>query len=135
MSHLVFVSLLVGDYDEAIAYFTQKLGFTLISDTPQPDEPGKRWVLVAPRGAKETRILLMKPTKPEQRERIGDQTGGRVAFFLHTEEFHRDYAAFRARGVTFLEEPRQESYGIVAVFQDLYGNKWDLLELQSEEPR
>ena len=135
MSHVAFVSLLVRDYDDAIGYFTQLLGFTLISDTPVPEEPGKRWVLVAPSGARETRILLMKPTNLEQQARIGDQTGGRVAFFLHTDDFRRDYMAFRDRGVMFLEEPRIESYGVVAVFQDLYGNKWDLLELKPEERR
>ena len=135
MSHLVFVSLLVRDYDEAIAFFTHKLGFTLIGDTPQPEEPGKRWVLVAPPGAAETRLLLMKATTAAQLARVGDQTGGRVAFFLHTENFQRDYAAFRLRGVTFLESPRSEGYGTVAVFTDLYGNKWDLLELKPEARR
>lgn len=129
--HIGFVALLVPDYDAAIAYYTNVLGFELISDTPQADEPGKRWVLVAPKGSVETRILLMKSASPEQAQRVGNQTGGRVFLFLHTDDFARDYAAFAARGVTFVEKPRQEEYGMVAVFEDFLGNKWDLLELNA----
>ncbi len=129
--HIGFIALLVPDYDAAIAYYTGVLGFQLVSDTVIAEEPGKRWILVAPPGSHETRILLMKAETPEQRQRIGDQTGGRVFLFLHTEDFQRDYEAFSARGVAFTEAPRQEEYGTVAVFQDFLGNKWDLLELNA----
>jgi catechol 2,3-dioxygenase-like lactoylglutathione lyase family enzyme len=129
--HLGFVALLVRDYDEAIRYFTQVLGFDLISDTPlNEEEKGKRWVLVAPPGSHEARILLMKAITPQQYARIGDQTGGRVFLFLHTDDFYRDYETFRKRGVAFTELPRQEEYGVVAVFEDFLGNKWDLLQLK-----
>lgn len=124
--HIGAVTLLVDDYDTAIAWFTEKLGFTLLSDTPL--SPTKRWVQVAPAGDG-TALLLAKASTPEQAARIGDQTGGRVALFLHTDDFQRDYAAYRARGVAFVEEPRQEAYGTVAVFEDILGNRWDLLQL------
>ena len=124
------VTLVVRDYDEAIAYFTGALGFELIEDAARED--GKRWVLVRPPGSPGTSLLLAKASTPGQEARIGDQTGGRVAFFLHTDDFWRDYRAMRARGVSFQEEPREEAYGIVAVFADLYGNRWDLLELREE---
>ena len=120
------VTYLVHDYDEAIAYFTRILGFGLIEDTTL--SATKRWVVVAPPGASETHLLLAKASDPAQAARVGDQTGGRVAFFLHSDNFARDHAAMKARGVRFLEEPRHEAYGTVAVFVDLYGNKWDLLE-------
>ncbi|MDB5328222.1 MAG: uncharacterized protein JWM57_3791 [Phycisphaerales bacterium] len=124
------VALLVKDYDEAIAYYTRSLGFVLIEDTPRG--PGKRWVVVAPpndplRDAANTGFILAKAVTPEQIARIGDQTGGRVGFFLQSDDFWRDYHAYRAAGVTFAEEPRRESYATVAVFTDLYGNRWDLL--------
>jgi catechol 2,3-dioxygenase-like lactoylglutathione lyase family enzyme len=122
------VTLLVRDYDEAKAYFIGVLGFTAIEDTPLED--GKRWVLVAPPSG-ETRILLAKAAAPEQMARIGDQTGGRVFLFLETDDFWRDYHAFKARGVKFTETPREEIYGTVAVFEDLYGNRWDLIERSS----
>jgi lactoylglutathione lyase len=122
-----YVALVVRDYDEAIAYYSGTLGFDLIEDTDLGD--GKRWVLVRPPGDAGTCLLLAQAVSPEQESRIGDQTGGRVFLFLHTETFERDYAAMRSRGVRFLEEPRRESYGTVAVFEDLYGNRWDLLEL------
>ncbi|MGO4222917.1 VOC family protein [Lysobacter sp. TAF61] len=122
------VTLVVRDYDEAIAFYTGALGFNLLDDIDLGD--GKRWVRVAPRGAVETALLLAQAGDDAQRTRIGDQTGGRVGFFLHTDDFHRDRAAMRAHGVRFLEEPRLEAYGIVAVFEDLYGNRWDLLELK-----
>ena len=127
--HIGSISLLVHDYDSAIAWFTEKLGFTLVSDTPLT--PEKRWVLVAPPGGG-TQLLLAKAAKPEQTARVGDQTGGRVFLFLHTNDFQRDYAAFKARSVTFLEEPRHEAYGTVAVFTDISGNKWDLVEFTAK---
>ncbi|PIQ38135.1 MAG: extradiol dioxygenase [Lysobacterales bacterium CG17_big_fil_post_rev_8_21_14_2_50_64_11] len=121
-------TLVVDDYDEAIAFYTQALGFELREDSPR--ENGKRWVLVAPAGA-ETALLLARADGTQQAARIGDQTGGRVGFFLHSDNFARDHAAMIARGVQFLETPRSEAYGTVAVFQDLYGNRWDLLEPKS----
>jgi catechol 2,3-dioxygenase-like lactoylglutathione lyase family enzyme len=122
---LATIALLVRDYDEAIAWFTEKLGFTLEQDLPQP---GKRWVVVAPRGGTGARLLLARADGPEQQARIGDQTGGRVFLFLETDDFARDQAAMIAKGVRFLEAPRREAYGTVAVFEDLCGNRWDLLE-------
>jgi catechol 2,3-dioxygenase-like lactoylglutathione lyase family enzyme len=120
------VTLLVRDYDEAIAWFTTALGFSLIEDTPLPD--GKRWVLIAPPGATGPHLLLARAATAGQSAAIGHQAAGRVFLFLHTDDFHRDHQAFLSRGVRFLEAPRQEPYGIVAVFEDLYGNHWDLLE-------
>ena len=122
------IALLVRDYDEAIAYFTGGLGFDLLEDTDLGG--GKRWVLVAPRGSGGTAILLARAATPEQTARVGDQTGGRVGFFLHTDDFRGDHRAMLARGVRFAEEPREEAYGTVAVFEDLYGNRWDLLQLK-----
>jgi catechol 2,3-dioxygenase-like lactoylglutathione lyase family enzyme len=123
---LAAITFLVRDYDEAIAFFTGKLGFELIEDLPLGD--GKRWVLMSPPGSSGTNLLLAKAVTPEQIARIGDQAGGRVFLFLHTDDFRRDYDAIRSRGVVFLEKPREEAYGTVAVFEDLYGNKWDLLQ-------
>jgi catechol 2,3-dioxygenase-like lactoylglutathione lyase family enzyme len=123
---LAAVTFLVRDYDEAIAFFTQKLGFELAEDSPLGE--GKRWVVVATPGSAGTKLLLAKAVTPEQTARIGDQAGGRVFLFLHTDDFLRDYEAMQSRGVRFLEAPRQEAYGTVAVFEDLYGNKWDLLQ-------
>jgi catechol 2,3-dioxygenase-like lactoylglutathione lyase family enzyme len=120
------VALLVRDYDEAIAYFTGVLGFELLEDTPLG--AGKRWVLVAPPGGGATALLLARAVTPEQSSRIGNQTGGRVFLFLRSDDFWRDYHAMRARGVAFTEEPRRESYGMVVVFADVYGNRWDLVE-------
>ena len=122
------VSLLVQDYDEAISFYVDKLGFSLIEDTDMGG--GKRWVTVAPPGSSETRLLLAKAVTPEQKSRVGNQTGGRVFLFLHTDDFWRDHEAMKSKGVRFLEEPRVETYGTVAVFEDLYGNKWDLLEMK-----
>lgn len=119
------VALVVADYDEAIAYYTEVLGFTLREDIALGED--KRWVVVAPPGS-ETTLLLAKAANARQRERIGDQTGGRVFLFLETDDFARDYEAMKSRGVRFLESPRHESYGTVAVFEDGYGNRWDLLE-------
>jgi catechol 2,3-dioxygenase-like lactoylglutathione lyase family enzyme len=127
--HLGALSYLVREYDEAIAYFTGKLGFELLEDTRQSDT--KRWVRVAPRGARESALLLARAASPEQLARVGDQSGGRVFLFLHTDDFARDFAAMSARGVEFLEAPRHEAYGTVAVFADLYGNQWDLLQLNA----
>ena len=124
--HLAAVALVVRDYDEALDFYIGKLGFELIEDTRLSDS--KRWVLVAPPGAEEMRLLLAKADSPEQKTRIGNQAGGRVFLFLHTDDFQRDYEAYRARGVRFLEAPRRETYGTVAVFADLYGNKWDLIQ-------
>lgn len=119
------VTFLVPDYDEAIAYFTETLGFGLVEDTPLT--PGKRWVLVAPPGGG-ARLLLAKAADDRQAARIGDQTGGRVFLFLHTDDFWRDHRRLRAKGVRFVETPRDESYGWVAVFEDCWGNRWDLLQ-------
>lgn len=124
--HIAHVALLVRDYDEAIAYFTTRLRFELIEDTPLGD--GKRWVLVAPSRAGGTALLLARAVTPEQESRIGNQTGGRVFMFLHTDDFERDHREMKARGVEFVEEPRRETYGTVVVFKDLYGNKWDMIQ-------
>ncbi|MFE0800020.1 VOC family protein [Streptomyces sp. NPDC058812] len=130
MRRIALVTLVVDDYDEAIRFYTGALGFRLAEDTPRPD--GSRWVVVEPGGAAGaapgTALLLARAKGEAQRSRIGDQTGGRVGFFLYTDDFARDHARMAAGGVTFLEEPRHEPYGSVAVFQDLYGNRWDLLQ-------
>ena len=123
--HIACFALVVADYDEAIDFYVRKLGFELREDTDMGD--GKRWVLVAPRSA-QTAILLARAVDEEQRAAIGRQTGGRVGFFLHTDDFARDHASMLVHGVRFHEEPRREPYGTVAVFEDLYGNRWDLLE-------
>ena len=123
---LAHIAIVVPDYDEAIAYFTGTLGFELLEDEARG--PGKRWVLVRPRGGGGTSLLLAKAVGAEQESRIGNQTGGRVFLFLYTDDFWRDYRAYRARGVEFVREPKDERYGTVAVFRDLYGNLWDLLE-------
>ncbi|WP_328558862.1 VOC family protein [Streptomyces coelicoflavus] len=126
MTRIALVALVVDDYDEAIRFYTEALGFRLAEDTPRPD--GSRWVVVEPGGPVHgTALLLARAKGDAQRARVGDQTGGRVGFFLHTDDFARDHARMKAAGVTFLEEPRHEPYGSVAVFQDLYGNRWDLL--------
>jgi catechol 2,3-dioxygenase-like lactoylglutathione lyase family enzyme len=124
--YLGCIAVVVRDYDEAIDWYTRSLGFVLIEDNPLAES--KRWVLVSPSHASRTRILLARAVGAEQEAAIGRQTGGRVFLFLHTDDFERDHAAFRARGVRFLEAPRDEPYGRVAVFEDLYGNRWDLLE-------
>jgi catechol 2,3-dioxygenase-like lactoylglutathione lyase family enzyme len=124
-----YVTILVRDYDEAIVFYTGVLGFDLIEDTAL--EAGKRWVLVAPTGTCGTCLLLAKASTSEQADRIGNQCGGRVLLFLHTDDFWRDYNEMKSCGLQFMEEPRQESYGTVAVFVDIYGNRWDLLELKS----
>jgi catechol 2,3-dioxygenase-like lactoylglutathione lyase family enzyme len=124
------VALVVHDYDEAIKFFTGCLGFTLVEDTPQ--EGGKRWVVVRPSGGGSS-LLLARAANADQAAHVGNQTGGRVFLFLHTDDFWRDYNGMRSHGVRFIEEPRNESYGTVAVFLDLYGNRWDLVERKSCE--
>ena len=124
---LAQISLLVRDYPEAIEFFTGKLGFELVEDTELPDE-AKRWVVVAPAGSGGPNILLARATTTEEKTRIGNQTGGRVFLFLYTDDFWRDYEAYQSRGVRFVREPVEQEYGTVAVFEDLYGNLWDLLQ-------
>lgn len=125
------IAIVVRDYDEAIAYYTQKLGFDLIENTAMGG--GKRWVVVAPPGTTGTRLLFARAANPEQESHIGNQTGGRVFLFLHTDDFWRDYNAYKERGVAFEEEPRQEPFGTVAVFADLYGNRWDMIGPKSPQ--
>jgi catechol 2,3-dioxygenase-like lactoylglutathione lyase family enzyme len=127
------VSLVVREYDEAISFFTQVLGFALVEDSTAIDREGnsKRWVLVRPSGSGGTDLLLARASTPEEESRIGNQTGGRVFLFLHTDDFWRNYREMTARGVKFVRPPREEPYGTVAVFEDLYGNQWDLLQLAS----
>jgi len=120
------VALIVADYDEAIEFYCEKLGFALVSDTDLGD--GKRWVTVGPTGGAGARLLLARADGERQAQAIGRQTGGRVGFFLTTDDFARDHAAMAAKGVRFIEAPRHEAYGTVAVFEDLYGNRWDLIE-------
>ena len=124
--HIAHFALVVNDYDEAISFYTQKLNFDLIEDTVLSET--KRWVLVAPKGSTECCILLAKAANEEQKSRVGNQTGGRVFMFLHTDDFWRDYNAMLANDVKFVRSPVEEPYGTVAVFEDLYGNMWDLLE-------
>ncbi len=123
---LLNITLVVRDYDEAIAFYTQKLGFELTSDIRLDDE--KRWVVVTPKGNGQAGLLLAEAVDDAQKDAIGNQTGGRVFLFLKTDNFWRDYEHMKSCGVHFLEEPRDEPYGIVVVFQDLYGNKWDLIQ-------
>ncbi len=122
---IALVTVVVADYDEAIAWYTGKLGFQLLQDQ---DQGHKRWVVVGPTDDRAAALLLARASDEAQRSRIGNQTGGRVGFFLNTDDFWRDHAAMSARGVEFLETPREEPYATVAVFRDLYGNTWDLLE-------
>ncbi|MVN20036.1 VOC family protein [Mucilaginibacter arboris] len=123
---IAHVTLVVDDYDKAIEYFTTKLGFVLVEDTVLTTT--KRWVLIAPSTSVESCILLAKAANEKQKLSIGNQTGGRVAFFLYTNDFRRDFAIMSTNGVEFVREPKEEPYGTVAVFKDLYGNLWDLLE-------
>ena len=124
---LGLVSLVVRDYDEALDFFVGKLGFLLVEDSPVPEQ-AKRWVVIAPPGATESRLLLARASTTEQESRIGAQSGGRVFLFLYTDDFWRDYECYKERGIVFVREPKDEPYGTVAVFRDLYGNLWDLLE-------
>lgn len=130
---IVHIALVVRDYDEAIEFYTKKLGFELIEDTYQPEQD-KRWVVVAPSGGVGTTLLLAKASKPEQLPFVGNQAGGRVFLFLNTDDFWRDYNDFVSKGVKFVREPKEQDYGTVAVFEDLYGNLWDLLQLDNDHP-
>ena len=130
---IVHIALVVRDYDEAIAFYTQKLNFELIEDTYQPEQD-KRWVVVAPPNSNGATLLLARASKPEQESFIGNQTGGRVFLFLNTDDFWRDYEDMVSKGIKFIREPKKQEYGTVAVFEDLYGNLWDLLELNDDHP-
>lgn len=127
---LVHIAIVVDDYDEAIKFYTEKLDFELIDDTPQSET--KRWVLVKPKGSGDCKILLAKGVGDEQRSRIGNQTGGRVFLFLETTDFAADFEKIKSNGVTIVREPKVEDYGTVAVFADLYGNLWDLMEFSKK---
>jgi len=124
---LGLIALVVRDYDEAIDFFVATLGFTLVEDSLVPAQ-AKRWVVVAPAGGGGAHLLLARAATEEQKSRIGNQTGGRVFLFLYTDDFWRDYHSYTAKGVTFVRQPKEESYGTVAVFLDLYGNRWDLVQ-------
>lgn len=128
---IIHIALVVKDYDEVIEFYTKKLNFSLLEDTYQPEQD-KRWVVIAPPGSKGTTILLAKASNPEQENFIGNQAGGRVFLFLNTDDFWRDYNNMVSKGIKFVREPKEADYGIVAVFQDLYGNLWDLLQLKSD---
>lgn len=130
---IIHIALVVRDYDEALAFYTQTLHFTVLEDTYQPEQD-KRWVVIAPPNSAGTTILLARASTPEQETFIGNQAGGRVFLFLNTDDFWRDYHAMLARGVTFVRAPKQAEYGMVAVFEDLYGNRWDLLQLNPAHP-
>ena len=130
---IVHIALIVKDYDAAIEFYTEKLHFTLIEDTYQPEQD-KRWVVISPPGSSGTTLLLARASKPEQESFVGNQSGGRVFLFLNTDDFWRDYNDMVSQGIKFVSEPKKESYGMVAVFEDLYGNKWDLLELNNDHP-
>ena len=123
---IAHIALVVRDYDEALEFYTQKLGFQVIEDTEL--SPEKRWVVIAPKGAKECTLLLAKAANDKQRKCIGNQTGGRVFLFLFTDDFWKDYKQYQSNGIKFLRKPKEEPYGLVAVFEDLYGNQWDLLQ-------
>jgi len=129
--HLGLTAIVVTDYDEAIDFYVGTLGFELVEDTYVPEQQ-KRWVVVAPPGCTESRLLLARAVGDEQSSRVGNQTGGRVFLFLYTDDFWRDYETYRAKGVKFVREPKKESYGTVAVFVDLYGNMWDLFQAKED---
>lgn len=124
---IIHIALLVREYDEAIEFYTGKLRFRLVEDSFQPEQ-NKRWVIVSPPGSSGANLLLARAATPEQAKFVGNQTGGRVFLFLETDDFWRDYNEMKSRGIKFVREPKQEAYGTVAVFEDLYGNLWDLLE-------
>ncbi len=130
---VVHIALVVKDYDEAIEFYTKKLHFTIIEDTYQPEQD-KRWVVVSPPGSSGTTILLARASKSEQVSFIGNQAGGRIFLFLGTDDFWRDYNAMIAKGIEFVRDPKEQSYGIVAVFKDLYGNLWDLVQFKESHP-
>lgn len=124
------VTLVVREYDEALDFYVNKLGFTLVEDTPVPEQ-NKRWVVIAPAGSKGSGLLLGRAVGEAQSSRIGNQSGGRVFLFLYTDDFWRDFNAYTAKGVRFVREPAQQAYGTVAVFEDLYGNLWDLVQMRT----
>ncbi|ABR47933.1 Glyoxalase/bleomycin resistance protein/dioxygenase [Alkaliphilus metalliredigens QYMF] len=130
---VVHIALVVKDYDEAIEFYTKKLHFTLIEDTYQPEQD-KRWVVVSPPGSSGTTILLARASKPEQESFIGNQAGGRIFLFLGTDDLWRDYDDMITKGIEFVREPKEQSYGTVAVFKDLYGNLWDLVQFKESHP-
>ena len=130
---IVHIALVVDDYDDAIAFYTEKLQFTLVEDTYQPEQD-KRWVVVSPPNSGGTTLLLARASKPRQRLFIGDQAGGRVFLFLSTDDFWRDYNEMVSKGINFVREPQQFEYGTVAVFEDLYGNRWDLIQYVPGHP-
>lgn len=130
---IIHIALVVKDYDEAIEFYTKKLHFTLIEDTYQPEQD-KRWVVVSPPGSVGTTILLARASKPEQESFIGNQAGGRVFLFLNTDDFWRDYHEMLSKEIEFIREPKEQPYGMVAVFKDLYGNLWDLVQLKADHP-
>lgn len=133
LQSIVHIALVVRDYDEAIDFYTNRLHFTLIEDSYQPEQD-KRWVVVAPPGSHGTTVLLARASKPEQEAFIGNQTGGRVFLFLGTDDFWRDYREMQERGIHFVWEPKEADYGTVAVFEDLYGNRWDLIQFRESHP-
>jgi catechol 2,3-dioxygenase-like lactoylglutathione lyase family enzyme len=130
---IVHIALVVKDYDEAIEFYTQKLNFELIEDSYQPEQD-KRWVLVSPPGSNGVTLLLARASNPEQEPFIGNQSGGRVFLFLNSDDFWRDYNDMKSKGIEFVREPKNQDYGMVAVFKDLYGNLWDLLQLNKDHP-
>ncbi|MCB0832861.1 MAG: VOC family protein [Bacteroidetes bacterium] len=130
---IIHIALIVRDYDEAIQFYTVKLKFELLEDTYQTDQQ-KRWVVVSPPGSTGVTLLLAKATSPEQEALIGNQSGGRVFLFLNSDDFWRDYKDLNSKGIKFIREPKEEPYGTVAVFEDLYGNLWDLLQLRDDHP-
>lgn len=130
---IIHIALVVKDYDEAIEFYTNKLHFTLIEDTFQPEQD-KRWVVISPPGSQGTTILLARASKPEQESFIGNQAGGRVFLFLNSDDFWRDYNEMVNKGIKFVREPKEAEYGLVAVFEDLYGNQWDLLQINEGHP-
>lgn len=131
--NIAHVALVVRDYDEAIDFYVNKLKFDLVDDTYQPEQD-KRWVVVAPPNSRGVALLLAKASKPEQHAFVGNQAGGRVFLFLNTDDFWRDYEYMKSVGVNFIREPKEQDYGLVAVFEDLYGNLWDLLQLKPDHP-
>ena len=130
---IVHIALVVKDYDEAIDFYTNKLHFNLVEDTYQPEQD-KRWVVVSPPGSDGVTLLLARASNPEQEAFIGRQTGGRVFLFLNTDDFWRDYNEMKSKGIKFVREPKKQEYGMAAVFEDLYGNLWDLLQLNNDVP-
>ncbi|MDO3412591.1 VOC family protein [Saccharibacillus sp. CPCC 101409] len=133
LQSIIHIALVVDDYDEAIAFYTEKLHFTLLEDTYQPEQD-KRWVVLSPPGSVGTTLLLARASRPEQQPFVGNQAGGRVFLFLNTDDFWRDYREMKEKGIEFVREPQEQPYGTVAVFKDLYGNLWDLLQMNDDHP-